>query len=65
MGRVRTLMIKKMGKMLLEKYSDKFTDNFSQNKEALRSILKIRSKKLRNILAGYITSIVAKSKKSG
>ena len=64
MGRVRTLMIKKMAKNLLEKYEDKFTNDFSKNKEALKQILRIRSKKLRNILAGYITSLVAKSKES-
>ena len=64
MGRVRTLMTKKMAKNLVEKYGDKFTDDFSKNKETLKQILRIRSKKLRNILAGYIASLVAKSKES-
>lgn len=64
MGRVRTLMTKKMAKNLVEKYGDKFTDDFSKNKDALKQILMIKSKKLRNILAGYITSLVAKSKES-
>lgn len=64
MGRIRTLMIKKMAKNLVEKYGDKFTDDFSKNKESLKQLLRIRSKKLRNILAGYIASLVAKSKES-
>ena len=64
MGRVRTAMIKKMAMMLLEKYGDKFTDNFEENKKLLKEILTIPSKKIRNVLAGYITELKSKSKKA-
>ena len=50
--------------MLLEKYGDKFTDNFEENKKLLKEILTIPSKKIRNVLAGYITELKSKSKKA-
>lgn len=64
MGRIRTAMIKKMAMMLLEKHGDKFTDNFEENKKLLKKILTIPSKKIRNVLAGYITELKSKSKKA-
>ena len=64
MGRVRTLMIKKMALKLLEQYGDKFTTNFEYNKKVLKEILTIPSKKIRNILAGYIAELKSKSQKA-
>ncbi|MFQ5969721.1 MAG: 30S ribosomal protein S17e [Nitrososphaerales archaeon] len=47
--------IKRMSVQLLERYSDMFTDDFEKNKEILNKVAVIRSKGLRNELAGYIT----------
>ncbi len=57
MGQVKTTFIKNLAKSLLEKYSKEFTDNFEKNKEKLNELMNFESKKIRNILAGYITRI--------
>jgi small subunit ribosomal protein S17e len=48
--------IKRISNELLEKYPDKFGTDFNQNKEAIKQIAIVRSKLLRNKIAGYITS---------
>ncbi|MEM2203056.1 MAG: 30S ribosomal protein S17e [Sulfolobales archaeon] len=58
MGKVRTGPVKRISRELLEKYPDLFTTDFQKNKEALKSILNIESKKLRNQIAGYITHLI-------
>ncbi len=58
MGRIRTTLIKRTGKKLLQVYPDKFTTDFAQNKLALVDTVEIRSKKLRNITAGYVTQLM-------
>lgn len=62
MGRIRTTLIKRIGKELVEKYSDKFKEDFEHNKKAVLDVAGINSKKLRNVIAGYITQLVKKSK---
>ena len=51
MDRVKRLSIE-----LLENYPDRFTTNFEENKKTILSLAIIRSKILRNKMAGYITS---------
>ena len=48
--------IKRISNELLEKYPDKFSTDFDQNKEVIKQIAVVRSKLLRNKIAGYITS---------
>ncbi|MBA3749595.1 MAG: 30S ribosomal protein S17e [Nitrosopumilus sp.] len=43
---------------LLERYPDNFTIDFKENKEAIKRFARVRSKELRNKIAGYITSVV-------
>lgn len=57
MGRVRTKYIKRAAKEVYEKFSDKFSKNFENNKSALNIIVEVQSKKIRNKLAGYLTSL--------
>ena len=57
MGRIRTTLIKRTGKHLFQKYGDKFKADFEHNKKALGEVAEVHSKKLRNILAGYITKL--------
>lgn len=60
MGRIKTQQVKRYAKMLLEKFPDKFTDDFEFNKKSLMEIAEIKSLKLRNQLAGYITRLMAR-----
>ena len=58
MGRVRALLIKKIAMKVLEENKEKLSSNFEKNKEILKSILPVKSKKIRNKVAGYITKLI-------
>jgi small subunit ribosomal protein S17e len=64
MGRIKTSSVKNIAKELLEKYGDKFSDDFQKNKEVLSELAKFESKRLRNVVAGYIT-VLKKQKLAG
>ncbi|MDW8033728.1 MAG: 30S ribosomal protein S17e [Nitrososphaerota archaeon] len=63
LGKVYDGKIKGVAKMLLEKYGDKFSDDYYANKEFLKKIAIFKSKKLLNRIAGYITSIKSSTKR--
>jgi len=65
MGRIKTIPIKSLGDRLLEEHADKFTTDFEKNKKVIDSLKDMNSKKMRNVLAGYITKEVKKMKKAG
>ncbi|HKU48314.1 MAG TPA: hypothetical protein VJP79_00060 [Nitrososphaera sp.] len=52
--------IKRISTELLEKHPEKFGLEFDSNKKALNDLAIVRSKVLRNELAGYITSHLRK-----
>lgn len=52
--------IKRISTELLEKYPDKFGLDFDANKHVISEVAIIRSKVLRNELAGYITAYLRK-----
>ncbi len=52
--------IKRISAELLQKYPDKFGLDFNTNKNVLSEVAMIRSKVLRNELAGYITAHLRK-----
>jgi small subunit ribosomal protein S17e len=47
--------IKRISTQLLERYGEMFSIDFDKNKEVLNKVAVIRSKGLRNEIAGYIT----------
>lgn len=49
--------------MLLNRYPDKFNFDFQQNKKTIDGIATVRSKELRNQIAGYIASYINKQTK--
>ena len=57
MGRIKTLQIKRATNKLMELHRDKFTDSFEKNREILDKLIIAESKKLKNIIAGYITRL--------
>lgn len=57
MGKVRTVLIKKISKELVNKYPDVFTKDFEKNKKLLDKYLEVDSKHLRNRISGYIVSL--------
>ncbi len=62
MGRIKTRLIKRTVKTLLSKDDRKFGKEFEKNKKMVTEMLDVRSKKLRNVIAGYVTKRV-KAKK--
>jgi len=57
MGRIKTKLIKRATYDILERHGSEFTEDFGQNKEKLQKFMVSPSKKLRNIIAGYVTRI--------
>ena len=55
MGRIKSIAIKTLGDELIKAKADSFTTDFMKNKQALNAIKPIKSKKVKNVLAGYIT----------
>lgn len=57
MGRIKTTFVKNIGKELMEKHPESFSGNFEENKRALAKFVSFTSRKMRNLVAGYITSV--------
>ena len=55
---VRLDRVRRLSLLLLEKHGNIFTTDFEKNKEILSQIVVIRSKELRNEIAGYITRLM-------
>jgi small subunit ribosomal protein S17e len=55
--------VKKLSTELLNRYPDKFNIDFQQNKKIIDEIAKVKSKELRNQIAGYIASYINKQTK--
>ncbi|HII15365.1 MAG TPA: 30S ribosomal protein S17e [Nanoarchaeota archaeon] len=62
MGRIKTTLIKRNTKKLVKESSDKLGTEFKANKNAIKNLAVISSKKLRNIVAGYTTRLMKKKK---
>jgi len=58
MGRIRQTYIKRAARRLLERYPDKFSADYEQNRRTLDELASIESKPLRNKIAGYITTLL-------
>lgn len=58
MGKVRPDFIKRIAKELIEREPKLYSEKFEDNKQILNQITEIRTKRLRNRIAGYITSLV-------
>jgi small subunit ribosomal protein S17e len=64
MGKVYTSLVKRTARKLLELYPGEVSEDYARNKELVSKYLDVRSKKLRNQVAGYLTRLVRLSKKS-
>lgn len=61
MGRIKTALIKRVTKKLVKEHNDRVTTNFDENKKVVGEFAEFRSKKLRNIVAGYATRLKKKT----
>lgn len=62
MGRIKPRPLKAITKDAFELKGDEFTTDFSANKQTAMNVLDIRSKKLKNVIAGYATRLKKQSK---
>lgn len=58
MGRIKTTSIKRTGKKLVAQHRDEFKLDFESNKQIIPKFVDVNSKKLRNVLAGYVTRLM-------
>ncbi|MBL7206847.1 MAG: 30S ribosomal protein S17e [Candidatus Aenigmarchaeota archaeon] len=63
MGSIKNKSIRTLGKDLVKKQEKSFSNDFAKNKEALNIFVEVKSKKTRNMLAGYITNEMKRIKK--
>jgi len=60
MGRIKTQLIKRTTNQLVKQYPTTFKKDFNSNKELVSKHLDVKSKKLRNTVAGYVTRLMRK-----
>ena len=58
MGRIKTTVIKRAGKKLVSQHRASFKKDFEGNKVILPKFIEVPSKKMKNVLAGYITRLM-------
>lgn len=58
MGRIKTQMTKRASLALFRDHKEEFKKDFEENKQIVSRFADIPSKKIRNIIAGYITRLV-------
>ena len=63
MGRIKTQLVKRTAWKLFKENKDFFKKDFNENKKIVMTILEFRSKKLRNVVAGYLTRMVSQQDK--
>jgi small subunit ribosomal protein S17e len=56
---VRPEHVKRVARELVQRYPDKFTADFENNKKAVQLLTSISSVKLRNRIAGYVTRLTS------
>ena len=61
---MRPELVTKIARELVERFPDKFTTDFENNKKLVESLTNISSKKLRNKVAGYITQLQNQKKQN-
>ena len=65
MGRIKTKLTKRITRDLVEKHGESFTGDFEKNKPLIAQYVDFPSKKIRNIVAGYVTRIIRKRQQTG
>jgi len=59
LGNVRPEHVKRIARELMQRYPDKFTADFENNKKIVQSLTTVSSVRLRNRIAGYVTRLLS------
>lgn len=58
MGRIKTKLTKRISLNLIKNHRDEFKSDFDGNKEIVSKFAELPSKKMRNVVAGYVTRLM-------
>ena len=58
MGRIKTLLVKRIAKKLIKEHPGEFTSEFDKNKNLVEIYTNNESIKMRNIIAGYTARLI-------
>jgi len=58
MGRIKTKLIKRNTLKLFRDHTQEFKTTFDENKKIVEKYAQFPSKKVRNVIAGYVTRLV-------
>ncbi|MBS3113912.1 30S ribosomal protein S17e [Candidatus Woesearchaeota archaeon] len=58
MGRIKTLLVKRIANKLVKEHGQEFTSEFNKNKELVEKYTNVSSTKMRNVIAGYTARLV-------
>ena len=58
------MVVKRISRELVERFPDRFTKNFESNKQLVKTLTNIKSKKLRDRVAGCTTHLVVSERTS-
>ena len=58
MGRIKTLLVKRIAEKLVKLYPQEFTQEFEKNKSLVQKYTSVASSKIRNLIAGYSARLV-------
>ncbi len=64
MGRIKQTFLKRMANKLMDEYGQEFTTDFQENKGKVQLYCDVKSKPMRNKIAGYITRTVGHREKT-
>ena len=62
MGRIKTALVKRITNEIVERYKKDLTTDFDKNKVLVSARADIKSKKIRNVIAGYVTRLMRANK---
>ncbi len=60
LGKVRPDHVKRLARELVERFPDRFTSDFENNKKLVDALTNVSSTKIRNRVAGYAVRLIAK-----
>ncbi len=58
MGRIKTVLVKRIAEKLVKVHGQEFTSEFEKNKALVEKYTNVTSSKMRNIIAGYTARLV-------
>ncbi|MBN2014124.1 MAG: 30S ribosomal protein S17e [Candidatus Altiarchaeota archaeon] len=61
MGRIKQTYLKRVAEKLMKEYREEFSINFEGNKKRVQELTDVKSKPMRNKIAGCITRAVKKN----